>query len=397
MSLKLKKHEHLKKLYYDKESKVAYSSFPSLYRYVKRENKYFFSPAEVRNWLSQQDVYTKFRKSKRGSSKNGKVHIFDKGYMIDVDTGFINQSQNMATNKFLLAIDAHSKKIAIYPIRKLTGENVIKGLEKIFQELGRPSYIRSDYGSEYRNVKVKDFLEGKKVEHIFAPGPNKSFFSERAIRSYKRLLTQLLHSKNQGKSQAKSWLAVYKDAEKIYNNRFHSSIGMSPNEASDPENRAKVLQYIKRKALRLLPPDPGPFKYDLGETVRVRLDKKGGLMKDHTQSFSNEIYQIVDRFMRDNVHFYKLRQLNYGTPISGTFKNYEIVPAIENEEGGQDSKFLTVDQVLKASRTINNIKYKLVKWKEINSRSYIPEKYLNDANIYQRDRLVMPSTDAVTK
>lgn len=382
MSSSERKYDYLRQLYYNPKSTVAYSSFSNLYKFVKKDKKFVFTPAEIEKWLSHQSVYTKYKSTKNKSGRDGQVHIFDKGRLVDLDTAYLNKSK-VSTNKYLIAVDAYTKEMVIYPISKLTGDNVVKGLKYIFKELGPhlPVNLRTDRGTEMVNSKVKLFLKEKGINHILAQPPNKAFFAERGILSSKRLIEQLLHTKQ---SKTASWLSVYKDAQDIYNSRYHKSIGMSPKEASMKSNRRKVIKHVKKMGLRRLPKNPGKFRFQLGQSVRVKLFKQPGLSKSHTQTFSNELYQIVDRFMRDNVHFYKLKQLNYDLDIEGTFKDHELTKAFENNDS-----FLTVDKVLKKSRTINNIKHRLVTWKETDQRSYVPETYLSDKKSNQSDRLVM--------
>ena len=386
------KYDYLTQLYYgndkqeenDRSQGANFSSYQNLYNYIKKDNKYFITPSELQNWLEHQDTYTKFKKTGKNPSKHGRVHVYDKNRLYDIDTGFVNKSK-VATNKFILGIDVFSKEIKIYPISQLKADKVVKALDFIFTKLGHPKQSRFDRGTEFFNSKVQTYLKNKNIEvHVGHP-PHKANFAERAIKSMKRIIQQLLHNK----PQTASWLSVYKKAENIYNNRFHSSIGMSPREAALPENRQKVRDYMKKEEIKKLALNPKGFKYDVGQSVRVKL-AKSALDKAHFQTFSNEMYQIVERYMKSNVHFYKLRQLNGGTLIDGSFKDHEITKAYQ---GPPDT--LTIEKILKRTRRINNELHRLVKFKNIDKQSFIPVRFLTDKMNKGQDtpvqqELVMP-------
>ena len=63
MKDKKAKFEHLHDLYYNENSSVAYSTLPKLYKYVKKEGKFFFTRLEISEWLKSQDVVTLHKKA----------------------------------------------------------------------------------------------------------------------------------------------------------------------------------------------------------------------------------------------------------------------------------------------------------------------------------------------
>ena len=72
--------------------------------------------------------------------------------------------------------------------------------------------------------------------------PIKCAFIERFNRTFKRILIQLMEHSNSVR-----WIDYVEQTVDIYNSRFHSSIGMTPNEADDDENHLAIFQRNLKK------------------------------------------------------------------------------------------------------------------------------------------------------
>ncbi len=98
---------------------------------------------------------------------------------------------------------------------------------------------------------------------------------------------------------------------------------MSPIEARKPKNQYKVLQYLNKRALLQQGEPISNFALDLNSSVRLRTTK-GTFSKSHKPSFTEQIYFIVGRKLRDNIEYYYLKAED-GELIDGGF-TLELLP-----------------------------------------------------------------------
>ena len=102
-----------------------------------------------------------------------------------------------------------------------------------------------------------------------------------------------------------------------YNNTIHSSIKMTPKEASRKENENKVWRnlYQEFDDMTLTP------KFSIGDHVRITKKKKN-LYKGYTQRWTEEVFKI-SRIQLTIPVTYKITDYN-GEEIQGSFYEQEI-------------------------------------------------------------------------
>ena len=131
-----------------------------------------------------------------------------------------------------------------------------------------------------------------------------------------------------------------------YNNKYHSTIKMTPIEASKKINEKKIkniYNYEKTKKL-------GKFK--IGDRVRLSLEKNI-FEKSYETNWTEEIFEIYD-IKYSNVPYYYLKDLN-NEKLDGTFYEQEL------QKTKQDDLY-TIEKILKT----NNDKI-YVKWRGYDS------------------------------
>ena len=156
--------QYLNGIYFDPNHPAAYSGLDKLHRYVKKDG-HKISKSKIRNWLSKQSVYNK-HKPVRYSFKRSRVIVPTKLYQFDSDTAsMVQYSKNNAGYKYILVlIDILSRYAWTKPLKTLTGKEMVKALESIFDKT--PQKLRSDMGTEYMNDNVKRYLELNKITHF---------------------------------------------------------------------------------------------------------------------------------------------------------------------------------------------------------------------------------------
>ena len=104
-----------------------------------------------------------------------------------------------------------------------------------------------------------------------------------------------------------------------YNNTRHSSIKMSPVEASKKKNERNVWSNLYGD---LIYDKPGKPKFAIGDKVRISKYKRFVFDKGYTLNWTEEIF-VIDRVITTNRITYSVVDL-MGEAIEGTFYEQEL-------------------------------------------------------------------------
>ena len=123
---------------------------------------------------------------------------------------------NKGYRYLLMVLDLFSKYGWIVPLKDKKGETVAEAFKTIFKEGRKPQYLLTDKGKEYYNKNMKELLEKNNIT-----------LYERWNRTIKtRMWKQFTVQGNT------IYLDILPKILKQYNNTKHSSIKMTPVEAS---------------------------------------------------------------------------------------------------------------------------------------------------------------------
>ena len=136
--------------------------------------------------------------------------------------------------KYLLAvIDVFSKYGWLIPLKDKTGKSVASALKTIFKER-KPEKMWVDKGKEFYNKDVKDLIELYSTEN-----EEKSSVVERWIRTMKEKMWKYFTA-----NSTIIYINKLPDLVREYNNTRHSSIKMTPVQASKKENELGVWRNL---------------------------------------------------------------------------------------------------------------------------------------------------------
>ena len=134
-----------------------------------------------------------------------------------------------------MVMDVFSKYGWILPSKNKQGESVVEAFKSIFKYGRKPKYLWADKGSKFHNKHVKDLLGKNKITFYSTNNGEKSSVVERWNRTIKNKMWKQFTV--QGNTQ---YLDILPKILKQYNNTKHSSIKMSPTEASKKKNEGVV-------------------------------------------------------------------------------------------------------------------------------------------------------------
>ena len=235
-------------------------------------------------------------------------------------------------------------------VKNKKGVNVTKALENIFQER-KPKKLWTDKGAEFYNKDDKKLLDIYSTEN-----EEKSSIVERWIRTMKEKMWKYFTDNNTYR-----YIDILPDLVKDYNNTVHTSIKMTPIEASKKENELTAWRnlYPDRYKIHNLQP-----KFSVGDEVRITKKKKV-FEKGYTTRWTEEIFTIK-KIQNTNPITYKLEDLQ-GEEIKGSFYEQELQK--------------TAQQIYRIEKIIKKEKGKsLVKWKGYSDKfnSWVDNKDLID-------------------
>ena len=198
----------------------------------------------------------------------------------------------------LKVIDLFSKTAYYIPLKSKSSEVIIDAFERLFTNR-RPKKLSTDQGSEFISNRFRKFLSDNNIElyHVFNEG--KAVVVER----FNRTLGEMIQ-KHVTASNTSRYIDVLQKLIQEYNTRYHSSIKMTPFQASDLENREQVLRnlYSDIKSMKRRKP-----QFKVGDRVRIYRYKRT-FKKGYKPNWTKEIY-VVDEVNKTIPITYKIKDL----------------------------------------------------------------------------------------
>ena len=162
--------------------------------------------------------------------------------------------------KYLLTVI--SKYGSIVTLKDKKTESVSLAFDHIFKKSKRkPEKLWTDKGSEFISKHFKEFLKTHNIILYHTENEEKSSIVERWNKTMKNKMWKMFSANNN---------TVYWDKlDKLvddYNNTYHSSIEMTPTEASKKENEKQVFANLYGDVIYLKSKNP---KFSIGDKVRL--------------------------------------------------------------------------------------------------------------------------------
>ena len=345
---------------------IAFSGLGKIQQYYN----YKIPLGKIKEKLSAIDAYTTYYETTKPSQNP--YFVYKKRQQFQIDLIDISQfsKQNGGVKYLLSAIDSFSKRAWIKPLVKKSAHNFLKAFESIMEEAEyMPSSIYSDQGKEMKNKTFLKYLKDNNIDIYFPEVGGHASIVERWNKTIQIMIYKYIYSKEikKGDRRPLNFTTKLNDIVKSYNNRIHSSLGMSPMQAEDPKNRREVfLTHSKRynkiwnKSKKL-----NRLRYKEGDLVRVKASKSKLKTRAYDQSFFEEIYKISKVNTHMPIITYSLEDFN-GEEVLGSFYYRELVKVI-------DSGKYKIEKIVKR-RTVNGHKQIYVKWRGWDSsfNSWIP-------------------------
>ena len=248
---------------------------------------------------------------------------------------------NKGIRYLLMVIDVFSKYGWIRGLKDKKTETVSEEFDDIFERGRQPKMLWTDKGSEFISKHFKDFLKKKGIRLYHTENEEKSSVVERWNRTMKNKMWKMFSVNNN---------TIYVDKiDKLvndYNNTRHSSIKMTPVEASKKKNEKTVWNNLYSDSIFLKPEKP---KFEIGDHVRISKLKRKIFDKGYTPNWTEEIFVI--------------KQINPTKPVTYSIVDLmsESIKGSFYEQELQKAKQQTF-RIEKVIRRDKKKKMALVKW-----------------------------------
>ena len=281
----------------------------------------------------------------------------------------MNLFKDWNEHRYMLnCVDVFTRYAFSCPMMSKSAIDTYAAFTHICEQSGRkPKVLWVDQGKEFYNSVFKKAGYSPDLGTMYSTfGDHKSVICERFNRTMREKMMKILDSRN-----TRKWDDLIPEIIGWYNNRKHSTLGMTPKEASMKKNEEKIQE------VNSLPQDElgkkRVPKFKIGDTVRIARTKHI-FERGFDAKWSREVF-VVDSV---TVPFSIKEPITYGLvdrkrePITGSFYTEELQPVSDKVK----DVFL-VEEVLK-TRTVKGEKQSLIKWLGYPDKfnSWIPSKDL---------------------
>lgn len=266
-------------------------------------------------------------------------------YSIDLADLNLYKQENDGYRYIFCVIDIFSRFAWCRPLKNKKAETVLNAFEDVVEESGFiPHKIYADDGSEWKDV-FGEYIKKNNITLYHTYSDFHSSIIERFHKSLKDLINRYFTE-----NQTHQWVEILPELLKIYNNRKHRTIKMSPADASKEENYEKAFenQYGPRSSLNQIVSSDEKFK--VGD--KVRISRKKNIFEKDGFNWSGEIF-TVSKVNKTNPVTFNLTD-SLGESIIGAFYSEELQKTALGE-------VFLIEKILD-KRTVKRKKQSLVKW-----------------------------------
>lgn len=275
--------------------------------------------------LESSDTYTRHREYKQPKYYNP-YYVYKQREQVQADLIDVRElaAQNDGVKYLLLMIDLFSRRVWMRPLKNKSATATRDAIRAWLNSLdGRKCQIfATDYGTEFRNVHVRDLLRQHDVVQQFKSGTSKASYAERANKTMQVLLYKYLTN-----SQSFRYIDKLDSIVNTYNNRPHRSLdNVTPHEADKPRNQQWISGVLRRlheerRAKALKRP-----KFKVGDTVRIKIlaKKISGDSRAYVPQFKGEYFTVVGIKTNMMVPMYKIKSQDTNEIIRDSFYGEEL-------------------------------------------------------------------------
>ena len=316
--------DYLKKIYLDLHSPVAFSGPRAVLKHIKSEGLFTnIGLTRLMRYMGQFRSYTA-GVSRRDAGKSRRYVNEREGHQLEIDLMIMTRfSKDNDDIKYLLVgIDTHSRMGYVEPLTSKHGPSVKVALQKM---LGRVKnkiiWVHSDRGSEFVFGGLKSFLLASGIRQTISKQSGHGQLVERLIRSIRQLIRSYMVENG-----TQRYIDNLENLVNVYNSRTHSALDTSPNKINEYTSGFATDHQHSKWVER---DKPKSFRFRVGDLVKLATDKT--LFSKHLAKFTEEIFVVTGRAVKDKVNIYNVSGCKMiPDPIEGLFYERELRYVLSN-------------------------------------------------------------------
>ena len=305
----------------------------------------------ISNSLSGMDSYT-LHKQKRRPRVFNPIRVYEEDDLLQIDLVELQELAEFNDNvRYLLcAINTLTRKAYVRPLRDKTTLAVTREFNDILDSIQAEHGIQMrraghDRGAEFVSAAFQANLRTRNMKSVLM---RKAYHCERYQRSLQSMLHRYMSSK-----QTYRYIDVLEDIVKSLNNRRHRIIRMTPEQASMPENKPKLLAAVSDYYAKAIRRRKKPV-FKPGDLVRVE-NVRTPFEKGYRETQSRKIFKIKSVLKNLPIPKYRLSSLDGKNTLFGSFYADQL-QRVDNPD-----QVFKVQKVLK-ERKRGGKKELLVRW-----------------------------------
>lgn len=218
---------------------------------------------------------------------------------------------NKGYRYILVVINAFSKYVWAYPVKRKTGQAVVDAMKKVLS-FSIPHNLQTDNGKEFYNKEFRLLMQKFNINHYSTFSSLKSSIVERVNRTLKNAMWKQFSLQGTYK-----WLEMLPTIVTNYNATKHRTIGLRPMDVTKKDEKHLLTTvYSNIKVI-----DQRKAKFAIGDSVRISKFRHA-FGKGYTPNWSNEIF-TVSAIRHTNPRTYYLQDESKES-IKGGFYNHEL-------------------------------------------------------------------------
>lgn len=269
--------------------KFNYPASAKLYKLAKAEGL-TVTMKEVKDFLlNKEGAQIHTRKLKKVENPIRTVNK-QMSYQMDLLDMTKFSTKNKGFKWILIVVDIFDRKACAEALKSKSPNDVVEGIKKCFNYLGKPKDVTSDDGAEWKGA-VKTYLESENISHRTADVGDHNVLG--IIDRFSKTLKSIIYKRFSHNDDVE-WVPTLQETIKAYNATPHSSLNdRSPNEAEKYSFDTAMYQYRKIQEIEKKN-EKKKDKINVGDNVRYKL-KKTTFSKGYEQQWSNTIHKVISK------------------------------------------------------------------------------------------------------
>ena len=356
--------KQLKDIYYDTKDSGSFGGVQRLLKRAREKGIEGVSQEKVTKFLADQQSYSLHKPARRNFTRNKTiVGGIDRQWQADLADMQGLTKENDGYKYLLTVIDVFSKYAWAIPIKDKGTKSTLEGFKQLFKisKPRLPEKLQTDAGKEFLNKEVQQYFKSKGIHHFVSNSDKKAAVVERFNRTLKTRIWTYFTA-----HQTNRYIDNLDNFVKSYNESFHRTIGMKPEDVRPKDENKLFLKMFPETVFGTA------NEKNLKPGQLVRISKvKGQFEKGYLPNWSREHF-VVEKNNSGPKSVYKLKDKG-DEEVKGSWYPEEVQPIDKNQ--------YMIEKILKHRKRGRKSEV-LVKWMGWPAKfnSWIPESDLEKIN-----------------